>query len=321
MKNDLTERYINAVTKGLNRKQREDVAQELRGLSEDLLTERCGGCTPSEKDVRVVLTELGDPGELAAQYAEDGKRCLIGQPYFSTYKMVLGVVWVAVAVGMAASSLILMAIGQWTPWEMVGNFLANTIQGLTSAFAFVTLLFAFLERRGIRWNPGLDDLPPVPQKTQEISLWESIAGIVFCVVFLVIFLWMPEVLGFALDDSGKAVSLFDVQSIRNSWPCIAAFGLLGIVGESIKLIERRYTRKVLMVTVVTNFLSAVVAVIWLGQGNLFSWAYNSQIHTILEGNDVAANLLGNFHLFFLGTLLFALAMDTAEAAYRTLKGN
>ncbi len=321
MNHDFVERYIYAVTRRMPRKQREDVSQELRGLIDDMLMERCGDRRAEEKDIRVILTELGDPQELSEQYEEDGGKCLIGRPYYATYKMVMGVVWVAVAVGMAVSGLILMAIGQWTPWEMVGNFLANTIQGLTSAFAFVTLLFAFLERKGVRWNQSLDDLPPVPRKTQEISLWESIVGIVFCVVFLVIFLWVPEVLGFVVDDRGNHVSLFDVQAIRDSWPCIAAFGLLGIAGESVKLIERRYTKKVLAVTVVTNVLSGGVAIIWLGQGNLFSWAYKSQIHTIMEGNDIAANLLGNFHLFFLGVLLFALVMDTAEAAYRTMKSN
>ncbi len=319
MKNDLTERYIYAVTKGLKPKQREDVAQELRGLIEDMLAERCGACTPKEKDIRVVLTELGTTAELAAQYSEDSERCLIGQPYFSTYQIVMRVVIVAVSVGMAVSSLILMAIGQWEPWEMLGKFLANTVQGLLSGFAFVTLLFAFFERRGIQWQTGLDDLPPVPKKTQEISLWESIAGIIFCVVFLVIFLWFPEALGFVKDDRGNAVSLFDVQAIRDSWPCIAAFGLLGIVGECVKLIERRYTKKVLLVPVVANLLSGAVAAVWLPSGKLFSWAYKSQIHEIFEGADIAANIMANFHLFFLGILLLALAMDTAETAYRTLK--
>ncbi len=318
MKNDLIERYIYAVTRRMGKTKREDVSLELRGLIEDMLAERCGSLTPGEKDIRVVLTELGTPQELYEQYSDDGDKGLIGQPYFSSYKVVMKVVWVAVAVGMGVSSLILMAIGQWTPWEMVGKFLSNTLQGLTSAFAFVTLLFAALERKGVRWSQSLEDLPPVPRKTQEISLWESAAGIVFCVVFLVVFLWVPEILGFAVDDRGNHVTLFDVQSVRNSWPCIAAFGLLGIAGESVKLAERRYTKKVLAVTVVTNVLSGAVASIWLSQGDLFSWAYKSQIHTILEGNDIAANLLGNFHLFFLGVLLFALAMDTAEAAYRTL---
>ncbi len=317
--NDLIERYVYAVTKTLPRRQREDVAQELRGLIDDLLTERCGGRTPSEKDIRVVLTELGTPQELSAQYDEDAEKCLIGQPYFSAYKTVMGLIWVCVAVGMGVSSLILLALGQWTPGEMLGNFLANTFQGLVSAFAFVTALFAFFERRGIRWNQSLDDLPPVPKKQQEISKWESIAGIALCVVFLVVFLWVPEVLGYVETESGGYVSLFDVQAIRESWPCIAAFGLLGILGESVKLIEGRYTRRVLMVTVVTNVLSGMVAAFWLLGGKLFSFAYSTQIHSILAGSDMAANLLGNFHLFFLGILIFALVMDTAEAAYRTLK--
>ena len=59
--NDLVERYIYAATKRMPRKQREDVSLELRGLVEDMLAERCGSVTPTEKDIRIVLTELGTP--------------------------------------------------------------------------------------------------------------------------------------------------------------------------------------------------------------------------------------------------------------------
>ncbi len=319
MSRDLIERYIYAVTKTLPRRQREDVAQELRGLIEDMLTERCGGCTPGQKDIRVVLTELGTPGELAARYNEAVGKCLIGQPYFASYQVVMGVIWVAVTVGMAVSSLILMMIGQWTPMEMLGNFLGNTFQGLTSAFTVVTLLFVFLERRGVSLEQPLEELPPVPKKNQEIALWESLAGIVFCVVFLVIFLWVPEVLGYVVSDSGEYICLFDVQAIRDSWLPIVLFGLLGILGECVKLVERRYTKKVLTVTVVTNVLSGCVAIHWLTKGKLFSWEAQAQVEALFQEGNVASGILSNFHLFFLGILLLALAMDTAEAAYRTLK--
>ena len=47
---DLIERYIYAATKRLPKKQREDVAQELRGLIDDMLNERCKEVTPTEKD-------------------------------------------------------------------------------------------------------------------------------------------------------------------------------------------------------------------------------------------------------------------------------
>ena len=52
MNEDLLERYLYAVTRRLPGKQREDVAQELRGLVDDMLSDRCGDITPTEKDLR-----------------------------------------------------------------------------------------------------------------------------------------------------------------------------------------------------------------------------------------------------------------------------
>ena len=106
MNNDLIERYIYAVTKRLPGKTREDVARELRTLIEDMLKEWCGEVTPSDKDIRVVLTELGTPNELYEQYAGDGKRCLIGPPYYTTYVFVMKIVLICVAFGMTLSAVL-----------------------------------------------------------------------------------------------------------------------------------------------------------------------------------------------------------------------
>ncbi len=319
MKNDLIERYIYAVTRRMPGKQREDVSQELRGLIEDMLLERCGARKPEEKDIHIILMELGTPQELYAQYDPDAEKCLIGQPYFSAYKMVMGVVWASVAVGMGVSSLILLTMGQWSPMETVGNFLANTIQGFASAFTIVTLLFVWLERKGVSLDSSLDELPPVPKKTKEISVWESVVGIIFCVLFLVIFLFVPEILGVVTDGKGGYVPLFNVDAIQSGWYYILAFGLLGIAGESIKLLERWYNKKVLTVTIATNMLSGAAAILWLTGENKLHGDYTSYIQNLFTDNDFLASLFSNFHLFFLGILLLALAMDTAEAAYRTIK--
>ena len=85
MKNDLIERYIYAVTKRLPQKVQKDISDELRTLIDDMLVERCGELVPEEKDIRVVLTELGTPEELYEKYNPDNKKCLIGSPYYSTY--------------------------------------------------------------------------------------------------------------------------------------------------------------------------------------------------------------------------------------------
>lgn len=78
MNNDLIERYIYAVTKYLPRKNKDDIKEELTGLISDMLDERCGDLPPTEKDVRVVLAELGNPTDLAAKYSPDKDGSLIG---------------------------------------------------------------------------------------------------------------------------------------------------------------------------------------------------------------------------------------------------
>ena len=87
--NDLIERYLYAITRRLPAKQRADVADELRTLISDMLDERCGDFPPTGKDVRVVLTELGTPGEMVRKYTADENACLIGQPYYAQYLYVM----------------------------------------------------------------------------------------------------------------------------------------------------------------------------------------------------------------------------------------
>ena len=71
-KNEQIERYVYAVVRQLPAKQRGDIELELKSLINDMLEERCGDVTPTERDVNVVLAELGKPSELAARYDPDG---------------------------------------------------------------------------------------------------------------------------------------------------------------------------------------------------------------------------------------------------------
>ena len=143
MNHDLIERYIYAATKRLPRKQRDDVAQELRGLIDDMLNERCGEVTPTEKDIRVVLTELGTPQELSAQYDEDAKKCLIGQPYYSTYRFVLKIVLLAATGGITIANLMLQMVEPQEWFAAITGWLVMVYNCLLAAFTIVTLLFAF----------------------------------------------------------------------------------------------------------------------------------------------------------------------------------
>jgi len=91
--NNLIERYIYAISRQLPAKSREDTAKELSTLIADMLAERGAEQEPSEEDVRAVLTELGRPDELAQKYLPQQHNCLIGQPHFRSYQLVLRSSW------------------------------------------------------------------------------------------------------------------------------------------------------------------------------------------------------------------------------------
>lgn len=322
MKNELIERYIYAVTKRMDLKQRQDVSMELQGLIEDMLSERCGSRTPEEKDVRVVLTELGTPQELYSQYCDDAGACLIGQPYYSTYKFVMKIVLAAVTVGMLISSVILQILEPQGFLEAVGTALSMVYNSLLSSFAIVTLLFAFFFHKGIKLTDpfNFDDLPPVPKKKQEISRVDSIVGIGFDVLFLAIFLAAPQMLGMYTLGTGEIIPIFNVDAIRSGWYIILLFGVLGILREIVKLLEGRYNRKVLTVTVVADLLSAILAIIWLTDSKMFNPAFIRSILAEVAGQEtVIVCLFENFPQFFLGVMLFALALDLITVIIKTLR--
>lgn len=320
MNNDLIERYIYAVTKRMNRKQRDDVAQELRGLVDDMLSERCGQRMPEEKDVRIVLTELGTPQELYAQYDENASKCLIGQPYYSTYKFVMKIVLTAVAVGMTISSVILQILKPEPWYAMAGNWFVMLYNSFLASFTIVTLLFAFFYRKGIKLTEpfNFDDLPPVPRKNQEISKWESICGIGFCAIFVVLFVFTPEI--FCVVHEGTVISLFDVAAVRETWFIVVAFAACGICREVVQLMERRYNKKVLVTALATNAVSAVLSIWWLVGFDLMNQTFLSNMEELFSGeNAFVYGIFGNFNLFFLGAMLFALVVDSIDVAVKTLR--
>lgn len=322
MNHDLIERYIYAATKRLPWNQRDDVAQELRGLIDDMLTERCGEVTPTEKDIRVVLTELGTPQELSAQYDDDAKKCLIGQPYYNTYKFVLKIVLIAAASGITMANVILQLLEPQEWLAAVGSWLAMVYNCLLAAFTIITLLFAIFYHKGIRIQESFnfDDLPPVPKRTQEISKWECVAGIVFCVLFVIVFLLVPQVLGFSLDGNGLSVPVFDVSALRRTWYIILPFAVCGIIREIVQLIEARYSKRVMIVSLVTNCISAVLSIWWLTGFELIHPDFLVNASTLFEGeNAIVISLFSNFQTFFLIIMLFALTLDSVEAITKALR--
>ena len=242
VKNDLIDRYIYAVTKHMKSAMKKDVAAELETIIQDMLEERCEDVTPTERDIKVVLTELGTPNELASKYKGETQDCLIGQPYYSLYVYVLKIVTVCISGGMLLAQ-IMAALTSHTIWyTAIYRTIGGIFGGILTGFAFVTLLFAFFYKKGIKvdgLNDGIDNLPPVPQKSNRISKADAIIGIVFSVIFTLVFLVCPQILCIAFVKNGVGVyePLFNLEYIRQTWYFILAFGILGVTKDSVRLID------------------------------------------------------------------------------------
>lgn len=320
MQEDLIARYLYAVTRRMNPKIREDVTRELRGLIEDMLSERCGTVPPTEKDVRVVLTELGSPQELYEKYDESSKKCLIGQPYYGTWCLVLKVVLPCVVLGLGIAGGILWLL-EPKPWyAAIGETLAMMYQASLAVFAFVTVLFAVFYRRGTPiYEPfNFDDLPPVPKKQQCIPRWEPLVSMSLCALFTVLFLAAPQIFGSFVRGEGL-IPLFWTQAVRESWYCVVLLGLLGILREACRLRVGRYNRRVLLSTLVTDAASVAVVIWWLAGHELMNPAFLSWVERVFADEEVPRMLFSHFQRFFLGIYCFALGLDALETTVRTLK--
>ena len=299
VKNDLIERYVYAVTKYMKADLKKDVSAELETIIQDMLEERCGDVMPTEHDIRVVLTELGTPAELASKYKSETQDCLIGQPYYNLYVYVLKIVTACV----------------------IGGIFGGVLTG----FAFVTLLFAFFYKRGIKvegLSNGIDNLPPVPQKTNQISKADSIIGIIFSVIFTLVFLVCPQIICIAFVKNGVSVyePLFNLEYIRQTWYLILAFGILGIAKESVKLIDGSYTQRVMIVTIITNLIDGLLTFIWLLNGRIMNSAFFDGVEQLFgENAEIIPKIFMHFNKLFLAIIIFALAINCIETVVKSVK--
>ena len=325
MKNDLIERYLYAVTKRMNPKIREDVKNELSCLIEDMLMERCGDVVPTEKDIRVVLTELGTPQELYIKYSGDGDKCLIGQPYYSTYLFVMKIVLTAMAIGMTvvailsapfdASNLISGIVG------CIANWFSLMWSGLLQAVGIVTIVFAVLSYKKITLGEpyNLDELPTVPKKKEEISRTDCIFSIGACVVLMVLLLAAPEYLIGYWGPEG-VIPLFDSAVLGKCWYLLLIFGTMEISRSAVRLMEGSYNKKVLIVSLVTNCIGALSAILMLTRPDLVNPEFVTHVKAVfVDEPDFIRNIFIHFQPFLLTVILIAFAADTAKTIIKYLK--
>lgn len=324
MNNELIERYIYAVTKKVPAKIRSDVSQELNSLIYDMLEERCGDITPTDKDISIVLTELGRPSELAEKYDPHGSRSLIGPPYFTTYMLVLKIVLLCVTFGLVFSGVVTQIIEPQDTWYLsLLDLLGMIVSGLVYAFSFITIAFAVFSHKGIKLNESidfLDDLPEVPKTKETISKWESIFGIVFSALFVVVFLATPQVVSAYFQKVGEFVPVFNIDLIRSFWYLIIAIGAVDLIKEIVNLLDGRYTSRVMITTLICNGIVLSLSSIWLLDDRALNTGFVSRMTELFIKEDaIIIGIFSNIQYIFWGVIAFALLIETIMTVINTVK--
>jgi len=325
---DLIARYIYAVTRGLPTNTRPDVEKELDGLVTDMISERCGNTTPTDADIRAVLTELGDPDEMAAKYSPDGQGALISGSYFVIYKRVIRIV-LPLAAGLIAILTALSFIVDWAqdPSSLaaistaIGQVIAAAVEAPIVAFAVITIVFAGLERAKTRSRSRdfLAGLPPVPKATERIKPHQPIVSMAFWVAFTVVLLAVPQVIGGWTQTAGW-IPVFTTAVLRALWLPIIAWAVLGIVKDVVRLVDGAYTIRVGVVTVVTNVLIvACVAMVFLAK-SVMNPDFVAHLGDFMTGSGAQVVWVGGEHLnvVVFAIICFALAIETVVTVVKAV---
>lgn len=324
------DRYVYAVVHRLPQNQRSDIEKELRGLIEDMLDERAGTGEKEDDRIAAVLKELGHPDELAAKY-RGRDRVLIGPGMFDTYVTVLKVVGASIVLGMTVALAIGLVIDSSAPGSRLLDYAANLLAGLIHGFAWVTILFALLERFGSAgkagreadrrdWSPS--ELPPVPDAKLSIRLAEPVVGLFCLVLGLLLFLSAAGLLAVSRGDATVIILLFDPETAADRLLLILAAFALAMLREIGKLVERRWTRRLLAWHAITGLLMLVAGLLLFADASIWNdgfvreWVDAGWVDASGEGYDVLNRVWWFMQRFVPVAIVVIFAIDLAVTLWK-----
>jgi len=208
---DLLDRYLQAVSFWLPKRQKDDIVAE---LSEDLRSqmeekETSLGRKLTDSEVEGILKGCGSPLAVAARYLP--QQSLIGPTLFPLYRFVLGVVLAGCVI---PRCLIWLGFLIANPSHASYLHMENLWSTVVFFGFYTTLAFAIFERSGVQfvnlvdWNPR--SLPPVrhPNRIPRAnSLGEIAFGLIFIAWFAGLFYPQP-----VIDLYGVKITLAPVWS-------------------------------------------------------------------------------------------------------------
>ncbi len=272
----LTDRYIFAALASLPEAQRSEIDRELRASITDAVEARIdAGQSPAEAEHQV-LSEFGDPAQLAARYT-DRPLYLIGPDLFlDWWRLLKRVLAIVVPLAFVATVLIRMATDPSDPAEAFGAAISNALGAVVQVGFWLTFVFALIQFNGTRrkdlglaaWSP--EALPPLPRQAQ-VSLGDTIATVVLLAFFIGLLLWQK--VGSLLFLDGDPVLVLQ-DSLWSFWlPFLIAALAAQAVFAVVLYVSGRWTYPLAAVNTALALVFAVPGLWLLATDRVFDWAF------------------------------------------------
>jgi hypothetical protein len=265
---DLIERYLEAVTAGLQPKRRGEVERELRASILDALEAR-DASPESEEDVAAVLAEIGEPSQVAAGY-EPGRQYLIGPELYPLFRRVVRVTLLTLVGASAlyfAVALLLGGQSEFRAGDLLRDTLETALGAAVLAVVVIGAVFAWLQRSevdvparsrpGERWDPR--SLPAV-RGPDRASRFDSVVGLVASAIALVILGGIGQAAAEALPATAAGVRLLIRHAVLQGVMLLQAAAALSALAHAVALIQGRWRPYTRAMRVVADALAVFVFV-------------------------------------------------------------
>lgn len=295
---NLIDSYIHEVTRRLPQKGREDIGLELKSTIEDMLPVEY-----TEKDVKQVLQQLGNPVSLASSYS-DRPMHLIGPKYFDLYvsflKMIVPIAAVIAFISVAAVQIIEFEQGDTvltTGLNILTQSIWNIVSIFIQVFFWLTLTFAIVERiDGIRdnqprtmslneWTPDdLKNIPFIPKK-RAISKRHVFGSLLWTAIWGTFYFYASHLVG-VYEKTGDGLTFIMPslnQDVLNSyWPLIVLVIGMEIGLALYQLFKGQWTKKVAIFNVLREVIGVVALIIVIINPNLFNPEFLTYLANIFD---------------------------------------
>lgn len=286
--------YVSEVIRYLPQKSQSEIKKELTTNIMDMVDEMVAGGMSEKDAVQSVLSKMGNPRVLADEFL-DKKAYLIGPRYYPSYLMIAKIVSAAVALGITiAFSVQYLFSTDASIINTIFQWLGSTFMGVIQAIAWVTLIFALVERyetpeiakdidlKVDDWS--VSDLPKSQRNVKKSDRIEGLVGFLFAMILLLLLNTRLEVFGAYMFDQGtlqRIIPIFNMQNV-NSWlPLLSLAIAVNAISDGLAMAIRNQTKNTMWVRLALNVISLIIFGYVLIYGNIF----NAQLATQIAPNS------------------------------------